>query len=271
MKNYYPSFFQDFFAFQCISIAVAVLAVVCFKVTGSLKHQKKGTKHDDFFSLVVPSRGKFQQNVLYALKLMKQIVLAILMCPVVFFIILLHRTSLLECDVILQLLVILSGNMIVKIGAAAVVMYSFVASIIASTFVLFFGHNQPYVIICFMFFDSIAVHSVAPLFQVLLADFIDEDATHFSRQKPISSTVYSLAALLVRPAQSVAPFVIVMILTQYGYKEYQADSMASVLLVNCMFYVLCFTTMLTGAVQLLIFYPFCRQCMLKRNKSDILV
>ncbi|VDN23797.1 unnamed protein product [Gongylonema pulchrum] len=85
---------NDFFAFQCISIAVAVLAVVCFKVTGSLKHQKKGTKHDDFFSLVVPSRGKFQQNgtkhddffslvvpsrgkfqqnVLYALKLMKQV------------------------------------------------------------------------------------------------------------------------------------------------------------------------------------------------------
>lgn len=35
---------------------------------------------------------------------------------------------------------------------------------------------------------------------------------------PISSTVYSLAALLVRPAQSIAPFIIVMVLTHYGYK-----------------------------------------------------
>ncbi|VDO66811.1 unnamed protein product [Onchocerca flexuosa] len=97
-------------------------------------------------------------------------------------------------------------------------MKSFMASMIASMLLLIFGHNSPYLIILFMFSDSILVHSISPLYQVLLADYIDEDMTYYSRPKPISTIIYGLVAVLVRPAQSFAPFIVVVILTQFGYK-----------------------------------------------------
>ncbi|VDK88171.1 unnamed protein product [Litomosoides sigmodontis] len=173
------------------------------------------------------------------------------------------------CTLIPQLLVILSGKAIIRIGVALVIMKSFMTSAIASAFLLIFGYDHPYLIISFMFFDSIAVHSTAPLYQVLLADYIEEDMTFFSRQKPISTIIYSLAALLVRPAQSMAPFVIVVILTHYGYKEYQTSSLASLQLRSGMFYVVCSTTLVISTAQLLIFYCFASKCSGKSADGDI--
>ncbi|CAG9529713.1 unnamed protein product [Cercopithifilaria johnstoni] len=237
---------NNFRAFQCIGVVIAVLALLCFKVTGSLRYQTISV-HEDFSS-ATPLQEESKEKILNVFKITKQILArhdfraitityflhacrstAHLNFAVIATEILIPEQVMIKgswemslfyaaCTLIPQLFVILSGKTIITIGIASVIMKSFMASMIASVFVIMFGYNRPYLIILFMFFDSISVHSIAPLYQVLLADYIDEDMALFSRQKPISTIIYSLAALLVRPAQSIAPFIIVMILTHYGYK-----------------------------------------------------
>ncbi|KAL3999099.1 MFS/sugar transport family protein [Acanthocheilonema viteae] len=290
---------NDFRTFQYISIVIAVLALLCFKVAGSIHYQNK-LLHEDLFSSATPLQEKFKKKFLNVFKITKQILTRrdFRTITITYFLHAFRSTVHLNfaviateilipeqvmtkgswkmslfyvaCTLMPQLCVILSGETFIRIGVASVIMKSFMASMIASVFLLIFGYNHPYLIILFMFFDSISVHSVAPLYQVLLADYIDEDMIFFSRQKPISTIIYSLAALLVRPAQSVAPFIIVMILTYYGYKEYQASNLVSLQLSNGMFYVVCSTTLVISAVQLLIFYSFALKCSIKNPKGDIL-
>ncbi|KAM3720783.1 Transmembrane protein [Dirofilaria immitis] len=263
---------NDFWIFQYISIVIAVLAVLCFKVTGSLNYHKKGICEDS--SSATLQQDEFKENFLHAFKITKQILTRrdFLIITVTYFLqtcrsaahlnfaaiateILIPEQVMVKgswkitffyaaCTLTPQLLVILSGKIIVRIGATSIILKSFVTSIIASAFLLIFGHNHSYLIILFMFFDSILVHSIAPLYQVLLADYIDEDLIYYSRQKPISTIIYSLAAVLIRPAQSIAPFIIVVILNHCGYKEYQTSNLASLELIDGMFYIVCSTTLL---------------------------
>ncbi|EFO21010.2 hypothetical protein LOAG_07478 [Loa loa] len=289
---------NDFRIFQYISIVIAVLAVLCFKVTGSLRYQNK-LVYEDLSSS--PTLLQDKEKFLSAFKITKQILTRcdFRTITTTYFLHTCRSTAHLNfatiatemlipeqlmvkgswkmslfyaaCTLTPQLFVILSGKMIIKVGVPSVIMKSFIASMIASGFLLIFGYNRPYLIILFMFFDSILVHSIAPLYQVLLADYVNEDMTSFSRQKPISTIIYSLAAVLVRPAQSIAPFVIVMILTHYGYKEYQTSNLASVQLTDGMFYVICSTTLVISAAQLLFFYTFALKCSVKNSKGDIFI
>ncbi|KAK6107160.1 MFS/sugar transport family protein [Brugia pahangi] len=291
---------NDFRIFQCISIFIAVLAVFCFKITGSLHYQNK-LLHEDLSSSVTLMQDESKEKFLNAFKITKQILTRrdFRAITITYFLHTCRSTAHLNfaavateifipqqvmvkgswkmtlfyaaCTLTPQLFVILSGKIIIRIGVASVIMKSFIASIIASVLLLTYGYSRPYLIILFMFFDSISVHSIAPLYQVLLADYVDEDMVFFSRQKPISTIIYSLAALLVRPAQSIAPFIIVMILTHFGYKEYQTSNLPSVQLIDGMFYVVCLTTLIISAAQLLIFYPFTLKCSVKNSKGDIFV
>uniref|UniRef100_A0A1I7W0F3 Transmembrane protein 180-like n=1 Tax=Loa loa TaxID=7209 RepID=A0A1I7W0F3_LOALO len=211
---------NDFRIFQYISIVIAVLAVLCFKVTGSLRYQNK-LVYEDLSSS--PTLLQDKEKFLSAFKITKQILTRcdFRTITTTYFLHTCRSTAHLNfatiatemlipeqlmvkgswkmslfyaaCTLTPQLFVILSGKMIIKVGVPSVIMKSFIASMIASGFLLIFGYNRPYLIILFMFFD----------------------------RKPISTIIYSLAAVLVRPAQSIAPFVIVMILTHYGYKTFR--------------------------------------------------
>uniref|UniRef100_A0A915PT21 Uncharacterized protein n=1 Tax=Setaria digitata TaxID=48799 RepID=A0A915PT21_9BILA len=287
----------DFRIFQCISVGISILALLCFKVTGSLQYQKNLLLED--LPSATPLHEKSEKKFMHAFKITKQILTKsdFRIITITYF---LHAcrsaihlnfatiaTELLipekimmkgswkmslfyaACTLIPQLLVILSGNMITRVGAASVIRKSFMASMITSVFLLIFGYNRPYLIVLFMLFDSISVHSIAPLYQVLMADYADDDMIYFSRQKPVSTIIYSLAALLVRPAQSIAPFAVVMILTHFGYKEYQISNVVTMRLTDGMFLVVCSTTLVISVAQLMVFYPFALKCSAKHSKEDI--
>uniref|UniRef100_A0A0R3RYN9 Major facilitator superfamily protein n=1 Tax=Elaeophora elaphi TaxID=1147741 RepID=A0A0R3RYN9_9BILA len=263
---------NDFWIFQYISIVIAALALICFKITGTLRHQS-GVVHEDSFSSVTPLQEESKEKFLNVFKITKQILTRrdFRTISVTYFFHSCRSTTHLNfaaiateilipekimakgswemsvfyaaCTFIPQLFIILSGKTVIRIGVASVMMKSFMASVTASMFLLIFGYNRPYLIILFMFFD----------------------------RKPISTIIYSLAALLVRPAQSIAPLIIVMILTHYGYKEYQTNNLISLKLSNGMFYVLCSTTLVISAVQLIIFCSFALKYSLKDPKGDVLV
>lgn len=55
------------------------------------------------------------------------------------------------------------------------------------------------------------------LFNLPLADMVDADLLKFNRQSPVSSMIFGINALFTKPAQSIAPVVILSRLNQYGY------------------------------------------------------
>lgn len=79
-----------------------------------------------------------------------------------------------------QILVILNEKLIVRHGAYRIIMLSFVCSIISSG--MYILSWSPYVLIFFMIIDSITVHSMAPLFNIFLAEFTEDDAIRNSRR-----------------------------------------------------------------------------------------
>ncbi|VDK46841.1 unnamed protein product [Anisakis simplex] len=126
------------------------------------------------------------------------------------------------CTVLPQVLIIGSGSFISKRGVYRVIMTSFILSIVSAIIFSIFAGNRPLLVMLFMFFDSVLVHSIAPLFQILIAEFVDDDAKRLSRSKPISSLIFSLNALLVKPAQSITPVIVLFILGERYTNALQA-------------------------------------------------
>lgn len=113
-------------------------------------------------------------------------------------------------------------------------MFSFAISVLSSG--LYVLSWSPYVIMFFMVIDrcglkfwfasakaqrtvySITVHSTAPLFNILLAEFIEDDLSRNERRNALSSLIFSLNAFIIKPATSVAPVVVVYFLNRHGYE-----------------------------------------------------
>ncbi|VDL75246.1 unnamed protein product [Nippostrongylus brasiliensis] len=180
---------ERFWAFQLVTIVVAFIGLFCFMVAGS------SVAHMNFAStateLLIPQailpKGSLQLSLFYGV---------VTLGP--------------------QILLILCEQVVVRNGAYRILMTSYALSVLSG--VVFFFITNPYLLMIFMFIDSITVHSAAPLFNIVISDFIDDDAKRHSRRSGLSSLVFSLNALIVKPAQSVAPVLIVYILNSYGYK-----------------------------------------------------
>jgi len=122
---------------------------------------------------------------------------------------------------------------------------------------LLVGVEYSYVVLAFMLFDSIAVHTFAPLTNILCADLIDDDMIKHKRSAPISSVIFGLNALITKPAISIAPMIVVYVLDKYNYELYKknqlTDSAALDELTSTMFYLLCLMAVIPSALQWLAF------------------
>lgn len=284
----------DFSAFQCMCVVVGLIAMLCFYITGCL--EDKAVQHDRYSLL--PQTKEALQSFSAVVRTTKQIFSKrdFLVVVATHFIHSCRSVSHLNfatiatdllipneviakgswqmslfyasCAVLPQVLLITSGDFFVRQGVYRIVLGSFVLSVILSVFFWLTAFKNPYMLITFLFIDSVAVHSIAPLFQVLLAEFIEDDVKRFSRMKPISSTIFSLDALIVKPAQSVAPVFIVHILNTCNYQAYQRLGEKPKELVSCMFSVLCFIPLILGFLQFIIFRNWSLQ--IKHNKIESL-
>lgn len=84
------------------------------------------------------------------------------------------------CTLIPQLIVITNEKLLVRTGVYRVMMFAFTMSIISSGMYLLSW--SPLVLIFFMLADSILVHSISPLFNILLAEFVEEDTLRNTRR-----------------------------------------------------------------------------------------
>uniref|UniRef100_A0AC34G3E4 Uncharacterized protein n=1 Tax=Panagrolaimus sp. ES5 TaxID=591445 RepID=A0AC34G3E4_9BILA len=153
-----------------------------------------------------------------------------------------------------QLLVIINEKVIVRHGAYRIIMFSFMCSVISSF--MYILSWSPYVLIFFMIIDSITVHSMSPLFNIFLAEFTEDDAIRNSRRSTLSSVVFALNALIIKPANSIAPVVVVYFLNRSGYQAYQKDALRSPELSSCMIKILFIIPLVLGSVQLFLFKKY---------------
>ncbi|ULU11413.1 hypothetical protein L3Y34_015099 [Caenorhabditis briggsae] len=140
-----------------------------------------------------------------------------------------------------QIVLILNEKLVARVGAVNVIAASYIVSFFSGLMIVV-SYN-PYLIMLFMFIDCITVHTIAPLFNIIISDFVDDDARKNSRPAGIPSIIFSLNALFVKPAQSVAPVLIVYLLNQSGYQEYLKNKVTTEDLKSTILLILFFTPM----------------------------
>ncbi|KAF7624673.1 hypothetical protein Mgra_00010056 [Meloidogyne graminicola] len=155
------------------------------------------------------------------------------------------------CTLLPQILIIGNDKLLLRNGAYKVYFYGIIASVISASLYMF--SSSAYVVILFMLIDSITVHATSPLFNILLSEVIEDDKTRNSRRNPMSSLIFSLNALITKPAISIAPVIIVYLLNRNGYVLYQKEQIRTEELRLCMERIIFATPLLLGSLEFWIF------------------
>lgn len=160
-----------------------------------------------------------------------------------------------------QLLVLIGQRLLHDIGYYKIILFTFYIEAGMAAVMLALGPQHYYVLALFLTVNMVVVQAAFSLFGLPLADIIDTDLQKYKRSTPLSSMVFGTNALFTKPAQSLAPMIVLTILNQFGYeqlKEGGKDSSPSALesLHSIMFYLVCLLPMCVAAVQALAWRPF---------------
>ncbi|XP_051995934.1 transmembrane protein 180-like [Xyrauchen texanus] len=160
-----------------------------------------------------------------------------------------------------QLLVLCSQNLLQKFGYYRLILITFYVEAGAAVIMLLLGPRNYYFLAFFLTLNMVLVQAAFSLFNLPLADIIDSDLQKYKRSSPLSSMVFGTNALFTKPAQSLAPMLVVSVLNQYGYEEIKefgrdADSSALQSLHSTMFYLVCVIPMCVTVLQVLAWTPF---------------
>ncbi|XP_063286433.1 transmembrane protein 180-like [Pelobates fuscus] len=160
-----------------------------------------------------------------------------------------------------QLLVLISHSMLTKIGYYKVILYAFYVEVFASVFMLIMGPQRYYVLAIFLTTNMVLVHASFSIFNLPIADIVDADMEKYKRKSPISSMVFGTNALFTKPAQSLAPMLVVAILNKYGYEHLtskidQPDPSLFLDLHGAMFYMTCLVPLCIAIAQIIIWTPY---------------
>ncbi|XP_040448549.1 transmembrane protein 180-like isoform X1 [Falco naumanni] len=107
----------------------------------------------------------------------------------------------------------------------------------------------------------VIVQASFSLFNLPLADIVDADLIKHKRRSPLSSMVFGTNALFTKPAQSLAPMLVVTILNQFGYENLnnevaRPDPSLFLGLHDAMFYLICLVPLCIAVIQILTWTPF---------------
>ena len=151
-----------------------------------------------------------------------------------------------------------------------VIASSFVLRIVLCGVQLAIGNRWEKEILAYCLIQYITTTPIFSQFNAILADIVDSDMIKSQREYPISSTVASTNALITKPAISIAPMLVVGILSNYGYdfwidakeeaKETGENTLDERVLENlnsATFYTICVFPLVLAVVQLVVwcFYP----------------
>ncbi|XP_036797382.1 transmembrane protein 180 [Oncorhynchus mykiss] len=160
-----------------------------------------------------------------------------------------------------QLVVLSSQSLLHSLGYYKIILLTFYVEAGMAAVMLVLGPHHYYILAFFLTANMVLVQAAFSLFNLPLADIIDSDLQRHKRSSPLSSMVFGTNALFTKPAQSLAPMLVVSILNQFGYenlKDAGRDANPSDLeaLHTTMFYLVCVVPMCIAALQVFAWKPF---------------
>ncbi|XP_051905493.1 transmembrane protein 180-like [Hippocampus zosterae] len=160
-----------------------------------------------------------------------------------------------------QLLVLSCDRLLHSLGYYRIILYSFYLEVLMGAFMLALGAQNYRILALFLTLSMVMVQATFSLFGLPLADIIDTDMQKYKRSSPMSSMVFGTNALFTKPAQSLAPMLVINILNQFGYEHLKdagrdVNPRALESLHSVMFYLVCVVPMCVAAVQVLAWRPF---------------
>ncbi|KAK3532630.1 hypothetical protein QTP86_027377 [Hemibagrus guttatus] len=159
-----------------------------------------------------------------------------------------------------QLLVLCSQNLLHVVGYYRIILITFAVEAGGALTMLLLGAGQHYCLAVFITINMILIQASFSLFNLPLADIIDSDLQKYKRSSPLSSMVFGTNALFTKPAQSLAPMLVVSILNHYGYEEMKGgnvtDQSALEALHSSMFYLICLVPLCITSLQFFFWKPF---------------
>nr|KAG5709740.1 hypothetical protein BaRGS_027765 [Batillaria attramentaria] len=120
------------------------------------------------------------------------------------------------------LMVIFGAPIVGRFGYFRIIRCSFVYKICSGLVMYFIGPSNPWLLMLFIMLDTSCTGAAYSLFNMPLSDISDHDREKYNRKHPISSTVYGANALVVKPANSLSPMLVVAILNSFGMDFYQS-------------------------------------------------
>ncbi|XP_045884905.1 transmembrane protein 180-like [Micropterus dolomieu] len=282
---------EDFAAFQAFTVLIAILSCGCMLYTGfhsESRFDNKGTELDALYSVdQTPHQSGFSFSVLRTLtwqiltnRDFQQFVLMnffqVFMLAFFNNFTMIFAEHLIPPDVLPslaksimygagficpQLLVLSSESLLRGFGYYRIILYTFYVEAALAAIMLALGPQHYYILAFFLTINMITIQASFSLFGLPLADIIDTDLQKYKRSSPLSSMVFGTNALFTKPAQSLAPMIVLNILNQFGYeqlKDAAGDSNPSAFesLHSVMFYLVCLVPMFVAALQALAWRPF---------------
>ncbi|NXA07125.1 MF13A protein, partial [Sapayoa aenigma] len=160
-----------------------------------------------------------------------------------------------------QCLVLLSHALLKRFGYYRVILFSFYYEVVAAALMFFLGQEHYYLLAFYLTTNMVVVQASFSLFNLPLADIVDADLIKHKRRSPLSSMVFGTNALFTKPAQSLAPMLVVKILNQFGYRNLNnvaghPDLRSFLGLHDAMFYLVCLVPLCTAVLQVVVWTPF---------------
>ncbi|XP_053194002.1 transmembrane protein 180-like [Scomber japonicus] len=277
----------DFMAFQGFTVIIAILSCVCMLYTGlhsESRFDNKGSESDTPESV---DQSEFSFSMLRML--MRQIItnrdfrqFVIMNFFQVFILAFFNNFTMIFSEHLIppdvlpslaksimygagficpQLLVLSCGKLLHGIGYYRIILFTFYMEAGMAAIMLSLGPQHYYILAFFLTVNMVIIQAAFSLFSLPLADIIDTDLQKYKRSSPLSSMVFGTNALFTKPAQSLAPMIVLNILNQFGYEQLKdagRDSNSSALesLHSVMFYLVCLVPMCVAAAQVVAWRQF---------------
>ncbi|XP_075292305.1 transmembrane protein 180 isoform X2 [Opisthocomus hoazin] len=160
-----------------------------------------------------------------------------------------------------QCLVLLGHASLKKFGYYRIILFSFYFEGVAAVVMFVVGPEHYYLLAFYLTTNMVIAQASFSLFNLPLADIVDADLIKHKRRSPLSSIVFGTNALFTKPAQSLAPMLLVTILNQFGYENLnnevaQPDPSLLLGLHDAMFYLICLVPLCIAVIQILTWTPF---------------
>lgn len=160
-----------------------------------------------------------------------------------------------------QILVLSSQKLLLELGYYRMILWTFYVEAAMAAVMLALGPQHHYVLAFFLTANMVIIQAAFSLFNLPLADIIDSDLQKYKRSSPLSSMVFGTNALFTKPAQSLAPMLVVTILNQFNYEDLKdvtktLNPEATESLHSVMFYLVCLIPLLVSTTQALAWRPY---------------